>query len=260
MLSETTAHLVQSRGRARRAGAGAHQGLRFARHRVSTARHRRSRAPSSTRHHAGGADVGTDGVDRNPRSDHHGRGAPSSASSGHRELARAASPLSCLTLAAHRGVEVFTTYCEAHAGDIPFHAVARLLRAVFGVTGTDPRDGSHPRTRRDSIRPPPTICCCSTTWSASETRRRPAPEIDPDARRRRLTSLINTASLSRATPTVYVVEDAHWIDDVSDSMLADFTAGDPPDAVAGGDHLSARVPRRTHPNAPRSGHCACPAR
>ena len=49
---------------------------------------------------------------------------------------RIASELS--DIAAQRGVEVFTTYCEAHAGDIPFHAVARLLRAVFGVTGTDP--------------------------------------------------------------------------------------------------------------------------
>ena len=49
-------------------------------------------------------------------------------------------------------------------------------------------------------------------------------EIDPEARRRRLTSLINTASLARTTPTVYVIEDAHWIDDVSDSMLADFIA------------------------------------
>src|SRR5262249_26747656 len=48
------------------------------------------------------------------------------------------------------------------------------------------------------------------------------PPIDPDARRRRLTSLVNAASLARQTPAVYVVEDAHWIDEVSESMLADF--------------------------------------
>ena len=48
------------------------------------------------------------------------------------------------------------------------------------------------------------------------------PEIDPDARRRRLTALVNAASLARKTPAVYVVEDAHWIDEVSESMLADF--------------------------------------
>ena len=48
------------------------------------------------------------------------------------------------------------------------------------------------------------------------------PKIDPDARRRRLTALVNAASLARETPAVYVVEDAHWIDEVSESMLADF--------------------------------------
>ena len=50
----------------------------------------------------------------------------------------------------------------------------------------------------------------------------PLPPIDPDARRRRLTALVNAASLARKTPAVYVVEDAHWIDEVSESMLAEF--------------------------------------
>jgi adenylate cyclase len=55
--------------------------------------------------------------------------------------------------------------------------------------------------------------------SASPT---PTCQIDPDARRRRLTALINTASLTRTAPALYVIEDAHWIDEVSESMLADF--------------------------------------
>ena len=50
------------------------------------------------------------------------------------------------------------------------------------------------------------------------------PDIAPDARRRRLTALVNAASLARRRPAVYVVEDAHWIDEVSESMLADFLA------------------------------------
>ena len=33
---------------------------------------------------------------------------------------------------------------------------------------------------------------------------------------------MNAASLARETPGVYVVEDAHWIDEISESMLADF--------------------------------------
>ena len=50
----------------------------------------------------------------------------------------------------------------------------------------------------------------------------PLPQIDPDARRRRLTALINTATLARTEPALFIVEDAHWIDAVSESMLADF--------------------------------------
>ena len=37
-----------------------------------------------------------------------------------------------------------------------------------------------------------------------------------------MTALVKAASLARETPAVYVVEDAHWIDEVSESMLADF--------------------------------------
>jgi predicted ATPase len=39
-----------------------------------------------------------------------------------------------------------------------------------------------------------------------------------------LTALVNTASLARATPALFIIEDAHWIDEVSESMLVDFLA------------------------------------
>jgi predicted ATPase len=41
-------------------------------------------------------------------------------------------------MAAARGVEVFTAYCESHTTDLPFHVVARLLRAATGVSDLDP--------------------------------------------------------------------------------------------------------------------------
>jgi predicted ATPase len=37
-----------------------------------------------------------------------------------------------------------------------------------------------------------------------------------------LTALVNTAWLARETAAVYVVEDAHWVDEVSESMIAEF--------------------------------------
>ena len=47
-------------------------------------------------------------------------------------------------LAAGRGVEVFWAFCESHARDIPFHVVARLLRAGSRVADLD---GAAARTR-----------------------------------------------------------------------------------------------------------------
>ena len=48
------------------------------------------------------------------------------------------------------------------------------------------------------------------------------PTIDPDARRRRLTALVNPRHWPERRPALYVIEDVHWIDEASESMLADF--------------------------------------
>ncbi len=52
-------------------------------------------------------------------------------------------------IAVRRGVAVFTTYCEAYASDIPFHVVARLLRAATGVNDLtdDPAARAHLRAQ-----------------------------------------------------------------------------------------------------------------
>jgi predicted ATPase len=39
-----------------------------------------------------------------------------------------------------------------------------------------------------------------------------------------LTALTNTANLARTEPVVYVMEDVHWIDEVSESLMADVLA------------------------------------
>jgi class 3 adenylate cyclase len=114
-------------------------------------------------------------------------------------------------LAKSRGVEVFSTFCESHATDVPFHVVARLLRAVgplsARVPDADPQD----------------LLLLDDLLGIADPEVE-LPKIDPDARRRRLTALINSAQLARTEPAVFVVEDAHWIDAVSESMIADFLA------------------------------------
>ena len=123
--------------------------------------------------------------------------------------------------AAGRGADVFWAFCESHTSDIPFHAVGHLLRAVVGLPSLD--DASARARLRDrldgadeqdlvlfddllGIRHPDTAL----------------PNIDPDALRRRLSALVKAAVVARPTPAIYIVEDAHWIDGVSDAMLTDF--------------------------------------
>ncbi len=70
----------------------------------------------------------------------------------------------------------------------------------------------------------PQDCFCSMICSASPTPRCRCRRSIPDARRRRLTALINTTAMARTEPVLFIIEDAHWIDAVSESMLADFLA------------------------------------
>jgi class 3 adenylate cyclase len=124
-------------------------------------------------------------------------------------------------LARRRGVDVFTTYCESHTSQVPFHAVAQLSRTATGVEGLD---GQTDRDRVRNLVPdadPEDVRLLDDLLGIADPDVA-LPKIDPDARRRRLTALVNAASLARETPAVYVVEDAHWIDEVSESMLADF--------------------------------------
>ena len=124
-------------------------------------------------------------------------------------------------MAAARGVEVFTAFCESHTSEIPFGVVARLLRATTGVRGLDGQAArAHVRARAPDADAEDLLLFDDLLGIGdSEVK---LPKIDPDARRRRLTALVNAASLARQAPAVYVVEDAHWIDEVSESMLADF--------------------------------------
>ena len=49
----------------------------------------------------------------------------------------------------------------------------------------------------------------------------PSPQIDPDAWRRRIAALISTLLLTEDEPALFVVEDVHWIDVGSESLLAE---------------------------------------
>ncbi len=126
-------------------------------------------------------------------------------------------------MAAERGMEVVWTFCGSHTAEVPFYAVAQLLRAVTGVAGLDAEVARQrlrmlmPAADRQDL----LLLDDLLGVAAGDV---PLPPIDPDARRRRLTALINTAALARVQPVLFIIEDAHWMDTVSESMLADFLA------------------------------------
>ncbi len=118
---------------------------------------------------------------------------------------------------------MFSTFCESHASHVAFHAVTRLLRAAAGVTGLDGGDARARVRERVPDADEQDLLLVDDLLGIADPEATLSP-IDPDARRRRLTALVNAASLARTRPALYVIEDAHWIDEVSESMLADFFA------------------------------------
>ena len=126
-------------------------------------------------------------------------------------------------MAADRGVEIFGTFCESHTSEIPFHAIARLLRSIGGVNGLDNEAArAQVRVRVPHADPEDLLLLDDMLGIADPDA--PLPRIDPDARRRRLTALFNSVQLARTDPALFVVEDAHWIDEVSESMVQDLVS------------------------------------
>jgi adenylate cyclase len=128
--------------------------------------------------------------------------------------------------ASSAGFEVFVTYCESHTREVPFHVMSRLLRAVFGIGGLTLEEG-RAQVRREIPEAGAEDLILLDDLLGIRDPDVPCPDITPDARRRRLLELINTLSLERPEPAVYVIEDVQWIDSVSESLLADFAAAVP---------------------------------
>ncbi|MGA7054744.1 MAG: adenylate/guanylate cyclase domain-containing protein, partial [Mycobacterium sp.] len=124
-------------------------------------------------------------------------------------------------LATARGVTVYSTFCESHAREVPYRVMARLLRMVFGVSDLAPDDArAQVRSRLLDANPEDLLLLNDLLGIGDAGVALPA--ITPDARQRRLAEVLNPSASARTTPPLYIIEDAHWIDEASESMLAEF--------------------------------------
>ena len=134
------------------------------------------------------------------------------------------------SIAAERSVQVFTRT----ANPIPARSRSTrsrgLLRDIFAIDGLeDDAARANVRARMQTADPEDLILLDDLLGIRDNDT--PLPAIEPDARGRRLAALLNAAAAARTTPAVYVIEDAHWIDEVSEAMIAAVRRGGTADAA-----------------------------
>jgi class 3 adenylate cyclase len=123
-------------------------------------------------------------------------------------------------LASERGVEVISANCESHATDVPLGVAARLLQETFGVGDTEPSVARMKLRALFAVSDADDVLLLEDLLGIRDVAD-PIPDIAPQASRRRVGRLINTALLERKSPALYVVEDVHWIDEASAGVLAE---------------------------------------
>jgi hypothetical protein len=131
------------------------------------------------------------------------------------------------------GIAVYEAHCPAHGKALALLPIRELLRNAFGVAARDPD-----RVARDAIAG--RLLVLDEAFRAAlplvfdflgvPDPAHPAPQIDPDARHRQLCSFLRRLvhAWSEREPTVVVIDDLHWIDEGSDTLLAELV-----EAVAG---------------------------
>ncbi|MGE2723023.1 ATP-binding protein [Mycolicibacterium celeriflavum] len=127
------------------------------------------------------------------------------------------------TMTADAGARVVAARCEAHTANLAFRAVTRLLRAMFDADRrSDDEARQHILAVCPGLRPDSTDAMI--LFDATGIANAEAPDLDMgvDGRRRRLAEVMWRTVRTHPDRYVFVLDDAHWIDEPSDAILADF--------------------------------------
>ena len=122
-------------------------------------------------------------------------------------------------LADNHGVKTYSTFCESHARDMPFYVIARLLRDVFQVGDLDDVAARGKIRARLGSADPEDVQLLENFSASGDSDctargscgRAPSAPVPPGG----------FCAVGRDDPAVLIVEDVHWIDDVSEAMLTE---------------------------------------
>jgi class 3 adenylate cyclase/tetratricopeptide (TPR) repeat protein len=125
-----------------------------------------------------------------------------------------------------QGIEVFEAQAQAHGQEIPFMPVLQMLRAYFGIADTDPERIVREKIAGRALLLDPDFSeelPVLFDFLGVPDPDRPAPQLSVEARQRALRSIVCrlVRAPNRRNPIVTVIEDLHWMDEGSASMLGD---------------------------------------
>ncbi|MGN6216003.1 MAG: adenylate/guanylate cyclase domain-containing protein [Solirubrobacterales bacterium] len=128
------------------------------------------------------------------------------------------------------GVEVFEAQGQAHGKSIPFMPILQMMRSFFGIEDSDPE-----QTAREKIAGRALLLDASFAedlpllfdFLGVPDPDRPVPQMSPEARQRALADVLCrlVSNPARRKTLVLVVEDLHWVDEGSQTMLSGLIEG-----------------------------------
>jgi adenylate cyclase len=137
-----------------------------------------------------------------------------------------------------RGVPVYHTSGLAHTQSVPLMPVMHLMRSYFDITDQDSDKRARERIAGKLLLLDETLVedlPLLFDFLAVPDPERPAPRIDPDARRRQLLAVVKRLIRAQGTsePGISLYEDLHWIDPATEEFLANHV-----DAIQGTKDLT----------------------
>jgi class 3 adenylate cyclase len=122
------------------------------------------------------------------------------------------------------GVEVFEAQGQAHGKSIPFIPILQMLRAFFGIDDSDPEQAAREKIAGRALLLDPDFADdlpLLFDFLGVPDPERPVPQMSPEARQRALADVLCrlVGNPARRKTLVLVIEDLHWIDEGSQTML-----------------------------------------